>query len=200
VLSRGGGTVCDTGAGGAAVRDAAACDAGLRGALCRKASQILGDLEDAWESRSQARLVAAIRMAAGLGVGLTPAGDDFILGLAAACRCRGESAPANAPASAPALAPALLSEIDAIADSTTLLSGFMLKAASQGRWPEPVRDLIAALSAGDLLELDRAVERTLALGATSGQDVLAGIIFGLENLRALGYAGIGERCHAANLD
>jgi hypothetical protein len=202
VLSRGGGM-----AGGAAACDAAPSDAGLRGALCRKASQILVHLEDAWESRSEWRLAAALRMSAGLGVGLTPAGDDFILGLAAAdhcaggstsaCHCRGESAPAST--SAPGPAPTLLSEIDAIAGSTTLLSGFMLKAASQGRWPEPVRDLIAAIGACDLLELDRAVDRTLALGATSGQDVLAGIIFGLE-AASVGSAGIGERCHAANLD
>ena len=101
----------------------------------------------------------------GLGEGLTPAGDDCVLGALAAIH---------------RLAPGRLTEHgeqrDRLADAarrrTTDVGGAFLLEALDGRFAEPV---LALLTAGSDDDAGRAARRLATVGATSGADILCGI-------------------------
>ena len=101
------------------------------------------------------------RQLAGLGQGLTPSGDDFIIGvmLAAWAGLYGATAEDFCAPLAHAAAP-----------RTTALSAAFLHAAARGEAMSPWHTLFAALACPDAL---RAV---LEVGHTSGADALAGFI------------------------
>jgi Protein of unknown function (DUF2877) len=106
-------------------------------------------------------LAAAAQCLAGLGPGLTPAGDDYVLGVMAALWLLGERDPL------PAMAAACTTR-------TTLLSGAFLRAAAQGQFMEGWHHLAHALDRQDEPGSRRAVRHIAAIGATSGRDSLAG--------------------------
>jgi hypothetical protein len=106
-------------------------------------------------------LAAAAQQLAGLGPGLTPAGDDFVLGVMAALWLLGERNPLPAMAAA-------------CATRTTLLSGAFLRAAAQGQFMEGWHHLAHALDRQDEPGSRRAVRQIAAFGASSGRDSLAG--------------------------
>ncbi len=102
---------------------------------------------------------------AGLGPGLTPAGDDFLMGvmhalwamlpLSEAARICGEMVSAAAPV-------------------TTTLSGAWLRAAGRGEAGEAWHHVFAAMAHRDEYALKVAASRILRTGHTSGADALAG--------------------------
>ena len=103
---------------------------------------------------------------AGLGGGLTPAGDDFLTGVmlwawlahpSPRSQCR------------------LL--VKAAAPRTTTLSAAFLQAAARGECGVAWHVLLAALSEGGDAELATAVQDVLSHGATSGADALAGFLW-----------------------
>jgi Protein of unknown function (DUF2877) len=106
-------------------------------------------------------LAAAAQQLAGLGPGLTPAGDDYVLGVMAALWLLGERDPLPAVAAA-------------CATRTTLLSDAFLRAAAQGQFMEGWHHLAHALDRQDEPGSRRAVRQIAAFGATSGRDSLAG--------------------------
>jgi hypothetical protein len=106
-------------------------------------------------------LAAAAQRLAGLGLGLTPAGDDYVLGVMAALWLLGERNPLPAMAAA-------------CATRTTLLSGAFLRAAAQGQFMEGWHHLAHALDRQDEPGSRRAVRQIAAFGASSGRDSLAG--------------------------
>jgi hypothetical protein len=146
---------------------------------------ILDDLGLAKRVGSGGLILVAVKRAAGLGFGLTPSGDDFLTGLVAASYlCPGSHGFTNG----------LVAAVESVADSTTLPSGFMLRAALQGYFSEPLVNLLSALATADV---DGAaargwVEAVAGLGATSGEDTLAGVLFGLRTL------GVCEECYEAS--
>jgi len=113
---------------------------------------------------------------AGLGGGLTPAGDDFILGalLAAWAGLYGPSAPALAAGVAKAAAAA-----------TTTLSAAYVRAAARGECSAYWHRLFAALLQPQTGEAPAALAALLAVGHTSGADALAGFLA----------AGLGAQVH-----
>jgi len=110
----------------------------------------------------------------GLGEGLTPAGDDCVLGALAAIH---------------RLAPEWLMEnraqrhrlVAAARTRTTDVARDFLLEALDGRFAEPVLHLLTART-DDLA--DRAARDLLAMGATSGADTLSGIRLGCRALTA----------------
>lgn len=106
-------------------------------------------------------LADAARQLAGLGHGLTPAGDDYLLGVMAALWLLDER-----------------EEVLIIARSasphTTFLSRAFLSAAARGQFAEPWHDLAGALARDRADECATAVQRIAAIGASSGRDALAG--------------------------
>jgi hypothetical protein len=110
------------------------------------------------------------RQLAGLGGGLTPAGDDFLVGaMHAAWLTR------------PPREAALLSEVIASAATplTTRLSAAWLRAAARGEAAAPWHTLFEALAACDERALLAAARRILSIGHTSGADALAGCVASL---------------------
>lgn len=98
---------------------------------------------------------------AGLGSGLTPAGDDYLMGVMTALWLTGRSE--------------LPSKIAAIACSkTTALSAAFLTAASYSHFVEAWHNLIQALLNEDHPALKKAIKQISQFGATSGIDALAG--------------------------
>jgi uncharacterized protein DUF2877 len=111
-------------------------------------------------------LIAA-RQLAGLGEGLTPAGDDVLLGALLAARI------VHPPHSASVLAEAVAG---AAAPLTTTFSAAWLRAAAKGDIGIVWHRLLAALISADKTAVHNAMERLAALGHTSGIDALSGFL------------------------
>jgi hypothetical protein len=110
---------------------------------------------------------------AGLGLGLTPSGDDFLAGMLAALRFYGLSGGEITPQ-------AVLDAVAAnAAGRTSAFSGFLLRGAAKGLVAEPVCRWLCAVCAGKIRLTATATRQVLEMGSSSGADTLAGLIAGL---------------------
>lgn len=109
---------------------------------------------------------------AGLGPGLTPAGDDYLVGLMAGLRVW------PGPLERCGLSPEEVCQIilEATEGKTTLLSSAFLHSAQKGMFGEDWHELLAELARGEATGIQRAAKRILSSGATSGADALAGFL------------------------
>ncbi len=109
----------------------------------------------------------------GLGEGLTPAGDDCLVGSLAVLHRSGRAAISSQPGIRMQLAEAARSR------TTTVAREFLLHALD-GEFSEPILGLFLARDGG---ERRRAIRELAALGGTSGADTLHGIRLATEALR-----------------
>jgi Protein of unknown function (DUF2877) len=108
---------------------------------------------------------AAARRLAGLGIGLTPAGDDFILGAVLAAWI---IHPVE-------IASVLAKEVtNTAAPLTTSLSAAWLRSAGKGEAGILWHELFDALISSNPVQIQTARDKVLATGETSGADALAG--------------------------
>jgi hypothetical protein len=126
--------------------------------------QALLDLRAGWAG-DPARLSRGARHLAGLGSGLTPAGDDFLAGLML-----------RAWLAHPEPEVVCHIVVSAAAPRTTTLSAAVLRAAGRGECSAPWHRLLQALETGTVEELTAAAQGVLSYGETSGTDVLAGFL------------------------
>jgi hypothetical protein len=114
----------------------------------------------------RAQLQAGVEQLAGLGGGLTPAGDDFLAGIMlwtwlarpdprSWCRAM----------------------LEAATSRTTTLSAAFLRTAAAGECPASWHRLLVVLESGETQHLAAAVEGVLSYGHTSGADMLAGFLW-----------------------
>ena len=127
------------------------------------------NLRSGWEGDVTALRDAAAHLA-GLGIGLTPAGDDFLAGIML-----------WAWLAYPAPGPLCRALVEAAAPRTTTLSAAFLRAAARGECDANWHQLLAALSTGSAAQLAPAVQQVVAHGATSGADMLAGFLWLTDN-------------------
>ncbi len=117
-----------------------------------------------------ADISSALTMAsqlAGLGIGLTPSGDDFLLGVVLATWI----------IHPPEIAKPLAKEITNVAAPlTTTLSAAWLRSAGRGDAGTLWHDFFDALFLGDPGAIQLQINRLLSIGHTSGADALAGFI------------------------
>ena len=108
----------------------------------------------------------------GVGEGLTPSGDDVLVGVLA-----GLDAAREVSGAAAALRQRLCAELERGTSRTTRLAAQMLDAAAAGFYAEPVLELLQtlALPKPGTKALERAVTALLAIGHRSGADTLRGI-------------------------
>ncbi len=106
-------------------------------------------------------LPTIFRTLIGMGPGLTPAGDDFLLGLLSALKFTGKSF------------------IPELPGRTSFLSQSILRKALSGRFPEVVSSFFRALLHRDREGMKRAGQRILGIGASSGRFIVEGILWGL---------------------
>lgn len=137
--------------------------------LHREARTICGEIERACSERDIDGLLVRATRLVGWGEGLTPAGDDFLVGLLAAlqatrapfARCFGHA-------------------IAARADRTTAIAAHALLLAADGHFSADLLTLRdALLSSHDFARLERLADRALDIGATSGVDRVTGLLAGI---------------------
>ena len=115
---------------------------------------------------------AALRVL-GLGHGLTPSGDDFVGGIFFAL--------AHAPRDDWAAdVPAVRARVrEAARTSTNVISAALLDDLLDGASYACLHDLLAALHNNDRPAMARATDALMRVGATSGADMLAGLLLAL---------------------
>jgi hypothetical protein len=128
------------------------------------------------------RVLRAARELIGLGPGLTPAGDDCLVGVLAVLH--------RVDAAWLASVPALRDGIGAAARAgTTSVSAEFLRHALHGLFAEPLVDLVTATTGEGAHE---GARRLRAHGATSGADTLLGVALALRAVESR--AGYGRGC------
>ena len=155
-----------------AVRAARAHAAGKRGIV--SAAEASGMLAEAFPCGSQTEIAEAGRRLVGLGAGLTPSGDDVLVGVTAALTALGDER-------ARPLARSWAR--DAIGRTTVVAEAFHRHAAA-GAYSERLHDVLRAILTGPVAAIPAAVRTAAAWGATSGTDTLAGILMALDLPRA----------------
>lgn len=125
------------------------------------------DLRGALHTGDELAVRAAVAGLMGLGPGLTPLGDDVLvgamLGLHAAGDVQGHS---------------LVATIHALRHRTTAVSDALLDAATTGRCIPQAAHFLAALDGR--ADLDTALPELLAVGSTSGAGFATGIVLALQ--------------------
>ncbi|MFE7211577.1 DUF2877 domain-containing protein [Streptomyces sp. NPDC057611] len=123
-------------------------------------------------------MASAITQLLGLGPGLTPAGDDFLTGVALLAAQPGSHLSAYVEA--------VHGVLDRHPDRTTPLSRITLREALRGRARQSLLDLLHRLLVPDGRDAAQPAEhlrvpvcRVLGIGHTSGTDLLSGLLTGL---------------------
>jgi len=107
----------------------------------------------------------------GRGIGLTPAGDDMLAGwMAVNWLLYGPT---------PAVLEACQQIMLVARRQTHVLSQCWLGYAAEGNVALPIKTLLEAMTKEDDVQLERTTRAVLSMGATSGYDVLQGMLCGL---------------------
>lgn len=151
--------------------------AGVEGALILRCRLIRSRLAEAWRRGDTGCVTRAMQAAVGLGSGLTPSGDDFLVGFLGAAHIFAYGCGVKA---------GLRRTISVKRSMTTLPSYFMLRGALAGFLPEPLSSLLRAIADDDLERTRDSAGLLAEVGAASGQDMLAGVICYLEATQTAG--------------
>jgi hypothetical protein len=138
---------------------------GLAAILTKQFCEAAGQLEAGWGG-DQGALAEGGAALAGLGDGLTPAGDDFLVGVML-----------WAWLAHPAPEQFCSTLAEAAAPRTMILSAAFLWAAARGQCSAAWHKLLAALAEGRSAEIAGAARGVLAHGASSGLDALIGFLY-----------------------
>ena len=133
------------------------------------ARPIVAALIAALESGDRSRAAEVATGLIGLGPGLTPSGDDALVGIEAALHALDWPT-----------AGFLGLAVDDVEDRTTTLAATLLRHAAAGEFAERLHTLLGTLLGSDDEAIAPAIERAAAWGATSGTDCLVGVLIGLD--------------------
>ena len=123
----------------------------------------------------QAEARALMERLVGLGEGGTPAGDDFLVGFAAALHA---SAARNVRRRG--FAEAFFEHLQSLGDRTNDVSRVYLQAAVAGEVSEKLTDLVMRIARGDeTVSVEAAAAAAVAVGHTSGADGTLGLLAGM---------------------
>jgi hypothetical protein len=158
----------------AAARLAARRAGGLN-ILDREGAAVAAALCDACRALDEAQAQRHAAALVGWGEGLTPAGDDFLVGLLA-----GLDVMVNRNPGRRRLQRALGAHIVSSAARTTPIAAHFLRLAAEGHFAEPLcvaRNALLGESRRELVGV--ALDAALSAGATSGADTVSGLLAGL---------------------
>lgn len=143
---------------------------------------ILTAIKQAFTDKNSAQMLNAARHLIGLGPGLTPSGDDFLVGCLKGLWLLRMSAP-GARQMLDCLRAALPADLKAC---TTRVSAEFIRYALDGAFAEVLDQAARALLAPSYPEMvHSAVRRLLAQGETSGTDTMFGLLTCLEALASI---------------
>jgi hypothetical protein len=150
-------------------------DETIRAGAFFKAGEAMRGLFDATRRYNLLTATASVRPLIGLGAGLTPSGDDFLVGYLAGLWCavldKGERAQ---------FVTGLGKAVVRFSRQTTDISRAYLYHAARGQVSSRLADLAEAICRGEDLErVNVAVESAMQVGHTSGMDAVTGLLFGL---------------------
>jgi hypothetical protein len=151
-----------------------------RALLARRARPAVAALLAAVKKGEPDRIAAAAQRLAGLGRGLTPSGDDFLIGVCGALVLADSMLPVSPNAARPG-APScrdLAWAIAAAADQTTMLSAVWLRHAARAEFSSELGCVLVTLAGGSAAKLGAAVIELLAVGELSGLDTATGLLYG----------------------
>lgn len=141
-----------------------------------RADELVHGLLAAYRHHNLAGVKIHARQLAGLGPGLTPAGDDWLAGWLIGLYGRTAIAPCDDALPLQAIGKTV---VDAATGRTTGFSLSHLTAAAEGIAPWPWHALIDALAESDPVPVREAAAAIMRRGATSGADMLAGFLAAL---------------------
>jgi hypothetical protein len=144
---------------------------GMLDAMLERARRPARSLVQSLAAGERDAAVEAAAQLAGLGGGLTPSGDDFIVGTMYAIRLLGELDWAAATARRLA---------ETAGPKTVPISAAWLEAAGRGEASLAWHRLCAAVLTVDPQAIDAAARQLLAVGHTSGADALTGFLMGVD--------------------
>jgi hypothetical protein len=141
-------------------------------------SGILDKLSESIQKRNEDSFSNSIGKLVGLGWGLTPGGDDFIIGMLSAsaltAKCRKN---ADSTGLAAFTEISFKKSLPRFLCKTGFISGAYLEYALENRLTKSLTDFIYELFTGDLASNPGSVVKLRERGATSGLDMMAGVIF-----------------------
>lgn len=120
-------------------------------------------------------VILCIQRNIGLGLGLTPSGDDRLVGFLLGCYIQSRR---NMD-----LLEAIQKAIAISHDRTNDISYAMLKCAAEGRFNEWLMMLSEVICHHDSKTLDDAIQNVFSIGSRSGGDMLKGFVLSLELFR-----------------
>ncbi len=155
------------------LRDAAP-GSSLEQAMQTRLRQTLPALSRAGSSLDCGAAAQALGQLAGLGPGLTPSGDDFIVGYLAALYVRCLREPLLR-----AFLVGLIAPVTRLAAAGNSISRQFMLNALAGEFSESLAQVVLAVAAHDELRLRQSAARLVRVGHSSGADSLVGLLFGL---------------------
>ena len=111
----------------------------------------------------------------GLGIGLTPSGDDFIMGFMSVL-----AAFKNLDSFVDNLLLEIKKDLKDSLDKTTFLSSELYYYTLEDKYSSIFLDIFAAIKKEDKDSLFKAIQSLLAMGHSSGTDTLCGIVFAMD--------------------
>lgn len=142
--------------------------------LIEKACKALRLIIKAMRNFDEDLLIKEFILLTGLGIGLTPSGDDILMGLMATMTITSQAAQKKW------ILSILNKLLPQIKELTTDVSSNFHKAISQGYYPERFSNLISKIiSAKNPDAVQPAFEDMLKWGHTSGYEIILGMIIGL---------------------
>ncbi len=152
------------------------------GSLGRAAARSLAEVVDALGDRSSERAVSAANPLIGLGPGATPSGDDLLVGFAAGL------AVTDHPLARP-FGAGVANDAQGL---TTSVAESYLAHAGRLEFAERVHAAALAILSAPEAGVRTAVTDALAWGASSGADLLVGLLVGIQ----VGASGLAQRLNA----
>jgi hypothetical protein len=146
--------------------------AGLPAAVATAFHDDAGGLCRALAQDDRQRAHAHVERLLGLGTGLTPSGDDFLLGLLAALHLPGGPARDSRRIGVHVLGCA--------GRRTHAISASALRHAARGRVRARIVDLFDALAHAPVPTMLPALDRVMAIGSGSGSEIAVGVLAGLQ--------------------
>lgn len=127
----------------------------------------MDEFKKCWLSNEKELAYQQLLRILGLGIGLTPTGDDFITGLFASLYAK-KSFPSF-----------YLQLKDSAKSKTNAVSYAEIREAVEGRFSQTIQNIFIAASKGEEQGITKAINDLKQVGSTSGSDILWGIVFGL---------------------
>jgi len=125
---------------------------------------------------SSGEILNGVEMIKSRGIGLTPSGDDFIIGMLYAM---------HAVQFCSRNIPELIVAVHKKAETANLISQTYLDLARRGRYYRDLRELINSLIIGNKTDISQKTAAVLLKGETSGADMLTGFIITIKNSREI---------------